>query len=189
MLVGVYFKLQLLHPDRKTTYCTLWICRTSLASWFYKSIDSLPINVRTASTRWKERIHETIMLQGCGGRGLRKTQAAGKKIKGPHPPLHDSNSGWLYCYNADLPWTEPAVWGYQAETCCVGWSSVSFDCCYTFWSYKAWPTWMNGAIRWCQQSKPRRYVPEFWADNSVGSRKQQKSIPPGNLNDSWQVFF
>lgn len=50
MLVGEYFELQLLHPEWKITYCTLWICKTSLASQFYKSIDSLPINVRTAST-------------------------------------------------------------------------------------------------------------------------------------------
>ena len=153
MLVGEYFKLQLLHPEWKTTHCTLWICRNSLASQFYKSIDSLPINVRTASTRWKQRIHETTMLCGFEGWGLRKTQTSGKKIKRPRPPFHDSSSGWLCCYNADPPWAELAVRGYQAETCCVGWSSASFDCCYIFWCYKAWLTWMNGAIRWCQQWK------------------------------------
>lgn len=32
-------------------------------------------------------------------------------------------------------------------------------------------------------------MPEFWADGSVGSRKQQKSIPPDNLNYLWLFFF
>lgn len=39
----------------------------------------------------------------------------------------------------------------------------------------------NGKPSWC--------MPEFRADSSVGSRKQQKSILPGDLNYNWLVFF
>lgn len=78
--VGVFFKLQLLHPEWITTSGTLWICRTSSASSFYNSIDSLPINVRTASTRWKI----THSWNNNASRWIKKNQ--GKKLRGQIPP-------------------------------------------------------------------------------------------------------